>query len=131
MPIDEGLGCDMMPSIYCEVGYSKHPGGIRKAINVATSQTKVNTRNPMWNEQLQLPFFVHHLVEEKCEDPANQLMYVNEQLAGYLHIAFYDENTHRVGAVNKPIAEVEFPLIYFEPFKPLNFQLKLPLNHRF
>lgn len=93
----------------------------------SSSSTKVSTRNPVWNEQLILPFFSHHLLESECDDPENNLIYKNEELRGYMQIAFFDINRNKVGKSSQPIAQCEFPLQFFEPFKPIYLQIRLPL----
>ena len=58
MPIDQARSHDLMPSVYCEVGYSKYQNGYQNQLNAQTSSTKVCSRNPIWNEQIPLAFML-------------------------------------------------------------------------
>ena len=129
MPIDLGRSFDLMPSIYCEVGYSKLPDGLQNRLNSQASSTKVCDRNPVWNEQIAVPIYVHHLVKQPgVEEP---LVLEDGRLDGFCFLAFYDQNLQVHGRDLRPISYIEFPLSYFEPFKPINLQIKLPLQRVF
>jgi hypothetical protein len=57
-------------------------------------------------------------------------MLQNGKLEGYLQIAFYDSNKKLKGVSNEkvePFSYYEFPLNFFEPFKPINLDFSLPL----
>ena len=49
MPIDIAKKGELLPSIYCEVGYSKHQG-IENILNYDRSSTVNCERFPVWNE---------------------------------------------------------------------------------
>ena len=124
MPIDHARNLELMPSIYCEVGYSKTKG-LQNILSFDRSSTVHGERYPSWNEQLIVPFLHDHLIPpENKRSFQDSLIQPNGELGGFMHISFYDSNKGKNGL----ISHTEFPLSYFEPFKPLNMQLKIPLE---
>jgi len=57
------------------------------------------------------------------------MMILNGTLLGKFYIALFDENStdYERGKAPVPFSFTEFPMNFFEPFKPINIQLKLPL----
>ena len=48
MPIDPQNNFMLMPSVFCEFGYSK-VRGLQNVINSQASETIAQTRSPVWN----------------------------------------------------------------------------------
>jgi len=68
-----------------------------------------------------------HLEEAYNQDNGKSMIIENGQFLGKFYIAFFDENKNTPGKTPEPFSYSEFPMSFFEPFKPINVQLKLPL----
>ena len=63
---------------------------------------------------------MQHIDPDHNADAENTLLIENDILVGYFFIAFFDDNKNGEGDNQKAISYFDFPLSYFEPFKPIN-----------